>query len=118
MDLNTRRTYEEGFAYLNSDECIRAWADIHREELETVEYIGKSRLRNRYAQVRDLNDRRELEMLGNIRSYCASAVQARGVFLVGAAHRKSLIEKIRDACVAAIPCTDWDVAGSQIGSRT
>lgn len=28
VDLNTNRMYREGFAYLNSDECIQAWADI------------------------------------------------------------------------------------------
>ena len=116
MDLNTKRMCKGGFAYLNSDECIQAWADIYREELETIEYIGSSRLRDFYAQVRDLNERRDLEMLGTIRAYCASAAQSCGAFLVGAAHRKSLLEKIRTAGAATVPHIDWDVGGSQIGS--
>lgn len=116
VDLNTDRMCRGGFAYLNSDECIQAWADIYREELETIKYIGNSRLRDIYAQVRELNERRDVEMLGNIRAYCASAAQTCGAFLVGAAHRKSLIEKLRAAGETAIPHMEWDVGGSQIGS--
>jgi hypothetical protein len=78
MDLNTNRMCKEGFAYLNNDECIQAWADIYREELETIEYIGSSRLRDFYAQVRDLNERRDLEMFGTIRAHCTSAAQTCG----------------------------------------
>lgn len=116
VDLNTDRMCTEGFAYLNSDACIQAWADIYREELETIEYIGSSRLRDIYAQVRDLNERRELEMLEHIRAYCTSTKQTCGAFLVGAAHRKSLMEKLRAADETAIPHIEWDVGGSQIGS--
>lgn len=117
MDLNMDRIREGGFAYLNSDECIRAWDDIHREERETIEYIGNLRFRNIYAQVHDVNERRDLEMLGKIRAHCASTTHACGAFLVGAAHRKSLIEKLRAAGETWIPHIVWDVDGWQIGSR-
>ena len=109
--------YREGFAYLNSDECIQAWADIYREELETIEYIGSPRLRDIYVQVRDLNERREREMLANLRAYCASTAQTCGVLLVGAAHRKSLIGKIHAAGETEIANMVWDLRGSQVGSR-
>ncbi|MCW5662822.1 MAG: hypothetical protein KIT35_03215 [Piscinibacter sp.] len=115
MDLNTDRMSRGGFAYLNSDDCVQAWADIYREELETIEFIGSSRLRDIYTQVRDLNERRELEMLGNIRAYCASTAQTCGAFLVGAAHRKSLIERLRAVSEAAIPHIEWDVGGAGSG---
>lgn len=115
VDLNTDRMCTGGFAYLNSDDCVQAWADIYREERETIEYISNPRLRDMYARVRDLNDRRDLEMLKNIRAYCASTAQGCGAFLVGAAHRKSLIEKIRDSDDAATSRIEWDVGGSQIG---
>jgi hypothetical protein len=115
MDLNSDRMRREGFAYLNSDDCIQAWADIYSEELQTIEYIGISRLRDIYCQVRNLNERRDLEMLGNIRAYCASAARDCGAFIVGAAHRKSLIEKLRAAGEAANPKMVWIVDGSQFG---
>jgi hypothetical protein len=116
IDLNTQRICEGGFVYLNSDESNQAWADIYCEELETIEYCGDSRLRDTYAQVRDVNERREQEMLRNIRAYCASATQTRCVFLVGAAHRKSLIEKISALGETVTPRIEWDTAGSQVGS--
>ena len=37
MDPNTDLMRTGGFAYLNSDDCIQAWADIYREELATIE---------------------------------------------------------------------------------
>lgn len=117
MDRNTHRTHEEGFAYLNSVECIQAWDEIRREQLETVEYIGTSRIRDTYVQIRDLNESRELEMLANIRSYCSSATGDCGVFLVGASHRGPLIEKIRATTGTTVPYIEWDTDGSQIGFR-
>lgn len=111
MDLNTDRTRREGFTYLNSDECIQAWGAIYREELETIEYIGNSRLRDVYEQARDLMERRDREMLWNIRAYCASTTRTCGVFLVGAAHRKSLIEKIHAAGEIDGPRIVWDLSG-------
>jgi hypothetical protein len=116
MDLNTDRTHREGFPYLNSSECIEAWADIYREELETLEYIRNARLSGIYAQVRDFIEQRDLEMLRNIRAYCASTAQSRGAFLVGAAHRKSLIEKLYSAGDTAVPCIEWDLGWSQGGT--
>lgn len=115
MDLNTERMCTGGFAYLNSDECVQAWADIYREELETIEYIGSPRLSAIYAQVRDVNERRDLEMLRNIRVYCATTAQTCGAFLVGAAHRKSLIEKVHSSTETSILHMDWDVSGSHAG---
>lgn len=116
MDLNTDRSRRGGFSYLNSDECLQAWTDIYREELETIEYINNSRLTDIYARVRDLMDRRDLEMLRNIRAYCASSAQSCGAFLVGAAHRKSLIEKLDAAGETASARIEWNLGGSPAGS--
>ena len=109
MDLNTERTLLGGFAYLNSDQCIQAWTDIYREELETIEYIGDQRFRDIYDQVRDTMERRDREMLRNIREYGAHTARTRGAFLVGAAHRRSLIEKARVADETASSRIEWDL---------
>jgi LmbE family N-acetylglucosaminyl deacetylase len=116
VDLNTDRMRLGGFSYLNSNECIQAWIDIYREELKTIEYIRNSRLSDIYVQVRDLMERRDLEMLRNIRAYCASTARTCGAFLVGAAHRKSLIEKLRAAGETATHRIEWDLGGSQVSS--
>jgi hypothetical protein len=113
VDLNTDRVCRSGFAYLNSDEGVQAWADIHQEEHETIEYVGSPRLRDMYARVRNWNERRDQEMLRRIHTYCAATAQRRGAFLVGAAHRKSLLEKIRDTDDVSASCIEWDLDGSQ-----
>lgn len=113
IDLNTDRMCTGGFAYLNSDDCIQAWTDIYREELATIEYIGSQRHREVYVQVRDLIERRDYEMVRNIRGYCATTARTCGVFLVGAAHRKSLVEKVRHSAETSLPHITWDVSGSQ-----
>lgn len=112
-DLNSRRTCVEGFSYLNSDACIEAWSDIYREERETVEYMRNSRLVTLYAQVRDLIEQRDLEMLSNIRAYCTTTDRTSGAFLVGAAHRKSLIDKIRSLHESDGARIEWDLDGLQ-----
>jgi hypothetical protein len=113
VDLNTDRMRRGGFSYLNSDESIQTWAEIYREELETIEYIGNSRLRDIYSHVRELMERRDLEMLRNIRAYCVSTTSTRGAFLVGAAHRKSLTEKTCAVDESTTAGITWDWSGWQ-----
>lgn len=115
MDLNTERTLRDGYSYLNSDKCVQAWTDIYREELETIEYIRNPRLRDSYSQVRDLMERRDVEMLNNIHEYCTSVPRTCGAFLVGAAHRKSLIEKLRAPDRTATRPIEWDLKGFLTG---
>ena len=100
-----------GFGYLNSDEGVQAWTDIYQEEHETIEYVGSPRLRDMYARVRNWNERRDQEMLRRIHAYCATTAQRRGAFLVGAAHRKSLLEKIRDTDDDSTAYIEWDLDG-------
>ncbi len=80
---------------MNSHDYIAAWEAMHREELETIEYMRRSDLADIYAQVCDLMEQRDMEMIRNIREYSTANTFTRGAFLVGAAHRKSLIEKLR-----------------------
>lgn len=112
IDANTERTHRGGFTYLNSDKYLLAWSDICLEELETVEYTRDPRLREIYKQKCDVMEQRDQEMLRNIRTYCASSALTRGVFLVGAAHRKWLIQKIQAANEPANSHIKWDISGS------
>ncbi len=110
MGLNTDRMLRDGFVYLNSDQCIQAWTDIDREALDTVEYTRSPRLRAIHDQVSDTMERRDREMLRNIRAYCAHTERTRGAFLVGAAHRRSLIEKALVANESASDRIEWDLS--------
>lgn len=93
IDHDRQKVY--GFAYLNSDYCDQHWADMRKVIVGTLERIGDPRL----TEVQDLWDRtnqlRELEMLENVLHYCQLNQFERAAFLVGAAHRRSLTEKLQ-----------------------
>lgn len=98
-----------GFPYLNSDRCIQAWADIHREILATIEWTGDRRLRKIYDLWCHTNERRDREMLQNIVLYSARNAAVRGVFLVGTAHRKSFIDMVFPGSGTGLPRIEWDL---------
>ena len=111
VDRLSDDTRAGGFPYLNSDRCIQSWADVYREMLATIEWIGDSRLRETYDLWNHTNELRDREMMKNIKIYCARNPVARGVFLVGAAHRKSIIEKGFAGDGTGLPRIEWDLGG-------
>ncbi len=108
VDQNSLDTLEFGFPYLNSDRCAQAWEGIYNEALATVEWIRDTKLRQTYDLWNRTNDDRETGMIENIESYCIRRVPAHGVFLVGAAHRKPIMDKVRKRRVAGEPGVFWD----------
>jgi hypothetical protein len=112
MDQNSLDTRDHGFPYLNSDRCAQAWADIYHEVLETVEWIGDTSLRQIYDLWSETNDRRETGMLESINRYCVRRALSDGVLLVGAAHRKAMVEKVREQRGAGAPGVSWDLESS------
>ena len=109
MDQNSLDTRHHGFPYLNSDRCARAWADIYKEVLATVEWIGDIRLRQFYDLWSETNDRRESGMLESINSYCVRRELSHGVLLIGAAHRKAMVERAWQQRGAGPPEVSWDL---------
>lgn len=108
MDHHSLDTRADGFAYLNSDRCIQSWEDIYREVLATVERLGDPRLREIYDVWNHTNELRDTEMIKNIQNYCVRNAFARAVFLVGTAHRRSLVNKTRAGGAAGSPRIEWD----------
>jgi len=111
MNTNTADTHTGGFPYLNSDRCIQSWTDIYREALATIEWIGDPRLREIYEMWNHTNERRDGEMMKNLTMYCARHDVARGVFLVGAAHRKAMIDRAFAGDGAGSTRIEWDLGG-------
>ena len=95
LDQNFSATRDHGFLYLNSECCCQAWTAIYKEIYETIEWIHDDRLEKIYAQWQKINDFREKAMLENVTKHAAENAQLRGLLLVGAAHRNSLIEKVK-----------------------
>jgi hypothetical protein len=96
LSLDRDRLSAYGFAYLNSDYCSQHWSDVRVEILDAVRRIGDPRWSEVQEAWDNTNELREVEMMRNIQEYCAQNSFERGVVLVGAAHRRSLIEKFRN----------------------
>jgi hypothetical protein len=59
-------------------------------------------------QWRRTNDIRESEMMKEIEQFSRSATFARGVFLIGAGHRQSIMEKSRQYLCVDSHSVRWD----------
>lgn len=108
VDRNSDEIKAGGFYYLNSDKCIQAWADIYREVLATIEWTGDRRLAEIFDLWRNTNERRDREMMQNILTYAARHSEVRSMYLVGAAHRQSIIDKAF-AAGTTLPRIEWDL---------
>lgn len=60
-----------------------------------------------YSEWLNQNDNRENEMVKNIYNYCYRSNYGKALFLVGAAHRKSLINKISKFEINKKQNLDW-----------
>ena len=93
-----------GFAYLNSEYNDQLNVDLYLEMEATLAKLRDPRLVENYAKWRELLSQRETVMLENIRKCCAGR-SYNGAFLVGAAHRKYVMEKL-----SAIALNDTSVS--------
>ncbi|MBW8362187.1 MAG: hypothetical protein K0M56_08395 [Kaistella sp.] len=94
IDLNNRLIATQGFAYLNSEKCIK----IHRELNETIKTglrkINNERLLQTNEVLKNTHEQRENKMLENIYTYGETHQYKNAIFTIGAGHRTSIIQKI------------------------
>lgn len=109
IDLHSLDTHDHGFPYLNSDRCAQAWVAIYDEVRATIEWIGDATMRQVYALWRETNDRRETGMLENINDYSSRCPDSHGVFLLGAAHREAIVEKVKRQPDLGRPGVLWNL---------
>lgn len=83
-----------GFPYLNSDQCRELLERIHFLENAILRRVNHAKLSQTYKSWLDIHDRRENEMIKNIYSYSDLNKYNRALFLIGAEHRKSIIDKV------------------------
>lgn len=88
---------KDGFAYLNSEKCLELFDKIKMTEKQLIEFseINKNELLRIYNSFHKEHDKRENAMLLNIYNYSKEYQYNQAVFLLGYAHRKSIIEKIK-----------------------
>lgn len=89
-------TFQYGFPYLNSMKYQEHLSVQREEELNTIKSLNDSKLRDQYELWENIHKQRENEMLNNIQEYSGKYPFNHAVFLVGAAHSQSIIEKAKE----------------------
>ncbi len=91
-------TKKEGFSYLNSYDYLELLDRIKMEELKLME-LGINNLNvlePLYILLNEENDIRENAMLENIYNLSRENPYNQAVFLIGARHKKSIIQKVQE----------------------
>jgi pheromone shutdown protein TraB len=90
-------TAQYGFAYLNSNKCSELFDKKKITEKNLMGFeINKNILFHIYKLFHEEQDNRENEMLKNIYNYSKENQYNQAVFLIGSAHRNSLMQKITE----------------------
>ena len=83
-----------GFQYLNSEQCVELFEQLYFLENEIVELINNERLSQTHNIFKSVMEMREDEMIKNIYNYTKQSKYNEAIFLIGAAHKKSIISKV------------------------
>jgi hypothetical protein len=95
-DKHRLNTVQYGFNYLNSLECININKGIYEAIENGLQKINNDELIQTFNLWKEINSARENTMLQNIYSYSQRNNYDRAIFFLGAAHRGSIIEKIKE----------------------
>ena len=87
---------EQGFAYLNSIECINLFEKMHFLEKEVIEKSNAKTLLQEYESWQLNMDNRDKQMLKNVYNFCKNNSFDNALFIVGAEHGKSILDKINE----------------------
>lgn len=102
---------QRGFDFLNSSNGSKLTADIHDATMAALESIADPLLSAHYEAFTSTNERRDIAMIESIEAHCASSALDFGILLVGAAHRRSLFEKLATRAEGAASPVSWDFLG-------
>jgi len=97
-----------GFAYLNSNQCGELFNKKHILEESIVNNSNDDKLFCVHKLWTEINDEREDGMINNIYSYSKEHRFEKGLFLIGAAHRKSMINKIQKHAATENVKLNWN----------
>lgn len=109
VDLQSEYTARGGLRYLNSEECAQTTLAISNEVRDTIDWMKAPQLHPVYDMWLQEIELRDQEMMVNIEQYASESEFASGVFLVGAAHRKSIVEKALSDLRATNSRVDWQL---------
>jgi hypothetical protein len=90
----SKQTFLHGFRYLNSVYYSNAWIQVNEIIANALKKIDSNALFEALAFWNHINMERENQMLNNIYTFCQNSEYKNAVFLIGAYHRNSIIDKI------------------------
>ena len=98
-----------GFKYLNSESCLEIFKRMKLTERQLIEYGGmhKNELLRIYEKFEIQHSNREYGMIQNIYEHSSNHRYQQAVFLLGYAHRKSIMNKIMDYKNINEPKINW-----------
>ena len=85
-----------GFKYLNSKYYINFCDEIGSTIERGLQKINNEELFQINQLWKDINKKREIEMLQNIYNYSRKSSYNKAVFTIGAGHKKSIVKKIKE----------------------
>nr|WP_315149940.1 hypothetical protein [uncultured Flavobacterium sp.] len=96
--INQKKKYTHlyGFSFINSDDCMRINDGIYGAIQNEVQELDDENFKEIYNCWKNVNENRENVMLQNIYDYSKSYEYEKAIFMIGHAHRKSIISKIQD----------------------
>lgn len=94
LDMSQQHAETYGFKFLNSDYNDNILNEIDRLRLSILEQMNDSDLKEVDRRMTDIYRQRELTMMRTIYDHAAAHPFKTGVFYVGSAHRRSILELI------------------------
>ena len=91
-----KKIEQEGFDFLNSDEYADLVKKQRSVESKIIEELNNRHLNKTYKTFVEDLDYRENFMLNTIYAYSKEYNYNRAVFLIGAGHRRSIIQKVEE----------------------
>jgi len=107
VKMNFILSCQHGFPYLNSNECSDIIDKIKMIEENTVNKINDRKLTDTYNSWKLITDNRDDEMIKNIYNYSQNHNYNKAIFITGADHRKSILNKINDYKSKETIKIDW-----------
>lgn len=108
MNADRQYIHEHGFAYLNSKYCVETWLKADVATREALESIGNAELSRVYKDWNEVHEHREREMMKNIQRYAEAHPFDTGIFLLGAAHRRAIMDKAASLAGGTSVAIDWN----------
>ena len=87
---------EQGFPYLNSIECCDLMEKMHSIEVEVINKSNDKKLVEDYREWQLITENRDNEMLKNIYNYSRNNNFNNAIFIIGAEHKKTILDKIKN----------------------